>query len=183
MTVSKALSEAVVQLDLRSGDLAQAIEELGEALGGAEGVVDLQGAVAELLARGRRQGTVGDNEVAIVHAVTQAVERLTLALGRSPAGLAVHGPAGAVVHFVCLILIPSGERVAGFRLLNGLAVLLRDPMVRTQLLWAETVEEVVAICAKAEGGRWAAMTASLKGWMASAFRPSGATGTASGESA
>jgi mannitol/fructose-specific phosphotransferase system IIA component (Ntr-type) len=183
MTVSKVLSEAIVRLDLPSGDLTQAIEGLGKALGVAEGVGDPQGAVAELVGRGRRQAVPFDNEVAIVHTVTQAAESLTLALGRSPAGLTVPGHARPMVHFVCLLLIPSGERVAGFRLLNALAVLLRDPMVRTQLLWAETVEEVVAICAKAEGGRWTTMSAWLKDRVRAAIRPSAATGTASGESA
>lgn len=156
---------------------------MGEVLGGAEGVSDPREAVAELVARGRLHRASDGNEVAIVHAVTQASERLALAIGRSPSGLAVHGHAGPMVHFVCLLLIPSGERPAGFRLLNGLAVLLRDPMVRTQLLWAETVEEVVAICAKAEGGRWAKMAAWMKDRAAAAFRPSAATGNASGESA
>ncbi|MCH7569332.1 MAG: PTS sugar transporter subunit IIA [Deltaproteobacteria bacterium] len=119
--------------------------------------------------------------VAIVHAFSPAVDRPCLALGRSPAGIAVDSPAGPLVHFVCILLVPPGKRRAGFRLLNGLVVLLREPMVRTQLLLAETPEEALAICRDTEGSRWATTAVWLKERLAAALRPSAAAGIDSGD--
>ncbi|MDV2479710.1 MAG: PTS sugar transporter subunit IIA [bacterium] len=183
MTISKVLSEAVFRLDLGSGDLAGAIEELADALSGAGGVTDFPALLSELGARGRRASMVGEGEAAIVHAFSPAVDRPCLALGRSPAGIAVDSPAGPLVHFVCILLVPPGKRRAGFRLLNGLVVLLREPMVRTQLLLAETPEEALAICRETEGSRWATTAVWLKERLAAALRPSAAAGNVSGDKA
>ncbi|MFB3072198.1 MAG: hypothetical protein ACE1ZU_01720, partial [bacterium] len=62
MTISKVLSEAVFRLDLGSGDLAGAIEELADALSGAGGVTDFPALLSELSARGRRASMVGEGE-------------------------------------------------------------------------------------------------------------------------
>ena len=73
--------------------------------------------------------------------------------------------------------------MSGFRLLNGLALLIRDTMVRTQLLLAETPEEALAICRETEGSRWATTAVWLKERLAAALRPSAAAGIASGDKA
>ncbi|MFQ5893780.1 MAG: hypothetical protein ACE5H5_05655, partial [Nitrospinota bacterium] len=56
------------------------------------------------------------------------------------------------------------------------------PMVRTQLLWAETLEEAIAICRDVEGRSWTALAAWLKERVAWALRPEAATRTVSGKS-
>lgn len=157
MMLYRMLAEGVVCLELSSGDLRGALAELLRLLAPEAVAGDVQAALAEMGERAALAGVAGDSEFVILPAVTPQAERLGLAFGRSPAGLASRSISGPPVHFVCVLVIPSSERSRGFRALNALAVLLRDPMVRTQLLWAEAVEDALAVFREAEGGRrWAA---------------------------
>lgn len=151
------LAEGAVCLELSSGDLQGALAELVGLLAPEAVVGDVQAALAEMGERAALPGVAGDSEFVILPAVTPRAQRLGLAFGRSPAGLAPRRPSGPPVHFVCACVIPPSDKSRGFRAMNALAVLLRHPMVRTQLLWAETVEDALAVLRDAEGSRrWAA---------------------------
>ena len=183
MTISKTLSLSSIRFDLRPGNVEGAIAELVDVLAAAGDVDGPHPLVEELKERERLRNAAGRDEFALLHAVTPRVERIRLLLGRSPTGLASHGAGRHTVHFVCLLLVPPAERSAGFGLLNRLAVMLRDPMVRTRLLWAETPRDALAICREVETGRWISMAAWLRERVAAALGLRGATETASGETA
>lgn len=182
MSFYPTLTEAVFRLDLRSPDVDGAVRELAGELASSLGAEGPDSILAELERRERLRKVAGEGEFALLHVVTPRVRRLGLAFGRSPSGLSPGGGETTPVHFVCLALIPPRERSMGFRVINGLAAFLRDPMVRTQLLWAETHQEALAICRQGSGPRWFALASWFKERAAAALRPSAASG-AKGESA
>lgn len=183
MTVYSTLAEGAFRLELKSADLDRAIEEMVALMDSSLGGEDVASILRELKERESLRKAAGDGEFALLHAVTPRVERLGLAFGRSPSGLSFEDSDGPLVHFVCVLLFPPRERFLGFRALNGLAVLLRDPMVRTQMLWAETVEDVLAVCRQAEGARRTALASWFRERVEALLRPSAAADGAGGERA
>jgi mannitol/fructose-specific phosphotransferase system IIA component (Ntr-type) len=176
MMIYGMLSDAAFNLELRSSCVEGAIGELADQLAYCLGDEEPTLILAELREREQLRKAAGDGEFALLHAITPRVERLGLAFGRSPAGLYQEAVDSPLVHFVCVVLIPPHQRSTGFRALNGLALLLREPMVRTQLLWTETPEEALALCRQASGRRWVALASWLKDRLATALRPSAAAG-------
>jgi mannitol/fructose-specific phosphotransferase system IIA component (Ntr-type) len=179
MMVSRVLAQAVVQMDLTAATVPEAIEELLH-LVAASGRLSEPGELAvELCERERLRQAARPGEASILPLVTSRARALALAVGRSPEGLQTDPP----VHLLCILLMPPEERVAGFRVLNGLAQLMRDQAVRTRLLWASSPREFVAICQEAEGARWTALAGRLRYRVAAWLGTSPARETPSGERA
>jgi mannitol/fructose-specific phosphotransferase system IIA component (Ntr-type) len=183
MTVYSTLAEAAFLLDLKSANVLGAIEELVSLIDFSQGEETVASVLAELRERERLREAAGDGEVALLHAVTPQAERIGLAFGRSPTGLEFDGSHAPSVHFVCILLVPPKDRFLGFRVLNGLAELLRDPMVRTQMLWARTVEDLLTVCRQAEGAGWLALASWVRERVEALFGPSAAADSTGKEGA
>lgn len=180
MGVYSMLTEAVFCLDLKSADVPGAVEELLGLMDASPPQGEEAGLLSELLERERLRRASGDGEFAILHTFVPHLKGKWLAFGRSKAGLSSKGFDGPPVHFVCLVLISPGESPQGFRCLNSLAVLLREPMLRTQMLWAETEEELLLACRKSDGARRWALVSWLKERAEALLRPSASAGSTEG---
>lgn len=180
MGIYSMLAEAVFCLDLNSADVDGAVEELLGLMDASLAGEEAAGVLRDLKERERLRRAAGDGEFALLHAFVPRRGAQGLAFGRSKAGLNSEGSDSPPVHFVCLVLISPGQSPQGFRCLNSLAVLLREPMVRTQMLWAEGVEEVLAVCRESDGARRRALVSWLKERLEGLIRPSAPAGSAEG---
>ncbi|GAB2469579.1 PTS sugar transporter subunit IIA [Xylanimonas ulmi] len=110
----------LVALDAAGGDREAVIRELASLLADAGRVSDLDGFVADVLAREAQTSTGMPGRVGLPHAKSAHVSVPSLAVGRVPAGVDFGGPDGAAT-LVFLIAAPAEGDLAHLRILAALA--------------------------------------------------------------
>ncbi len=108
-------------------------------------VADRRAASDDLLARERVMSTGVGNGVAIPHAYTDGVERLSAAFYRTTAPVEFGGPDGAPVDLFFVILGPRESRREHIRLLARLSRLLNHGDFRDHLRAASDPDAVLAV--------------------------------------
>ncbi len=148
MTIDKILLPADVNLALRAGDKAAAIEEiLGQVRGDARvgNWERLRAAVIERDAPAIEQGGRG---ICIAHGRTDAVSGLIVAAGRSAAGVVSPGT-DLRMHLIFVAGIPSAMNSEYLRLVGAIARVCREPEQMNELLAAPDGKAFVELLASA----------------------------------
>jgi mannitol/fructose-specific phosphotransferase system IIA component (Ntr-type) len=136
-----------VTLDLPSGSGENAIRFLHGKLAGLPAVKQADIFLADLLERAGVASVCIAGDVALPHARTAAVDRLVLAVGRSPGPIAFDAEHPGV-RLVFLIGTPKQAVTDYLQLVAAISRLLKNEKVRTALLQASTGEEFRAILAR-----------------------------------
>jgi mannitol/fructose-specific phosphotransferase system IIA component (Ntr-type) len=140
--LSEILDPKLVVLELREGTAAEAILEIAELLRDNGHVQDyFKFADAVMEREGRSSTNTGDG-VAFPHARTDLVERLTLGIGRSTAGIRF-GMSKEPVHLIFLVGVPKKMVTDYLVCVGALARLVKDKTRRDALMAAATAEEFV----------------------------------------
>jgi len=108
-------------------------------------VADRRVATEDILARERVMSTGVGNGVAIPHAYTDGVERLSAAFYRTREAVAFGGPDGAPVDLFFIILGPRDSRREHIRLLARLSRLLNNADFRDHLRAAPNSDAVLGV--------------------------------------
>jgi len=140
--LSEILDPKLVALELREGTAAEAILEIAELLRDNGHVQDyFKFADAVMEREGRSSTNTGDG-VAFPHARTDLVERLTLGIGRSTAGIRF-GMSKEPVHLIFLVGVPKKMVTDYLVCVGALARVVKDKARRDTLMAAATAEEFV----------------------------------------
>ncbi|MFP4384139.1 MAG: PTS sugar transporter subunit IIA [Spirochaetia bacterium] len=143
MDLIDLIDKKVVKVPLESTEKISVIKELAGILDKAGRIRNLVKIEDDLMAR-ENQGSTGlENGIAVPHAKTDAVEKVTLALGISPGGVDFGSVDGKPSHIFFLILAPPDQPRLHVEILSEIARLTKSPAVRTYLMNANTPEEIV----------------------------------------
>ena len=87
ITLADILDERQIALQLKSRRQAKALREIIGLFGKTESIIEPADFLAQVLVRERANSTLAENSVAFPHARTELVDQITLAVGRSRAGI------------------------------------------------------------------------------------------------
>lgn len=136
--------------DLRATVAAEAIEELGAALG--EKLGDrARAAISAVLEREATASTGLGDQVAVPHAAVEGIAKPMLALGLSRLGVDFNSPDGKPANVIFLLLMPPRQYEEEVRILAGIARAVIAEASREKLLRATTLEEALAVLGTESG--------------------------------
>jgi mannitol/fructose-specific phosphotransferase system IIA component (Ntr-type) len=147
--LSSYLHPAAIRTRLTAGDKLTAIEELLDLLVRSGAVSDRGTAIEDLLARESKMSTGMEQGLAIPHAKTRAVKRLTVALGISPEGIEFQSLDGQPAQVIFLVLSEVGSRGPHIECLSEIASAYSANGTRNALIRARTVGQVMSALAGA----------------------------------
>lgn len=146
ITIEDVTGPQLITTDLTATDDAGAIAELGRLLQADGRVSDVDTFVATVLAREEETGGTGmESGVAIPHGKSPAVERPSVAFGRSATGVDFGAEDGTPADLIFLIGAPEGAEDVHVTLLSRLARRLIHESFRTSLREAAGPTEVFEI--------------------------------------
>ena len=129
-----------VKLHVGGATAPDALAELHREIAGSAGVIDPALFLSELLARQSLGGNCLDQDIALPHVRTKAVNRIVLAMGRSERGV-VFDPDHRQIRLILLIGVPRAATTEYLRWVSGIARRLRTSGVRQALLGATSLHE------------------------------------------
>ncbi|QAY62611.1 PTS sugar transporter subunit IIA [Xylanimonas allomyrinae] len=137
----------LVAIDVTSTDRQAVIRQLASLLAAAGRVSDLDGFVADVLAREVTTATGMPGAVGLPHAKSAHVTVPSLAVGRVPGGVDFGGPDGDAT-LVFLIAAPAGGAEEHLKILAALARRLMHTSFRDAIRTAPDADAVAAIIAQ-----------------------------------
>jgi mannitol/fructose-specific phosphotransferase system IIA component (Ntr-type) len=153
MRLVDLISEDVIRPTLSAATRDEVIDELIDSLVESGALrPEARQQVARAVHQREASHTTGlGSGVAVPHGVSDAVDRVTGALGIHRGGVDFSSVDGAPVHLVILLVVPPNMFQAHIRTLAGVARVLNDPGLRRQLMAATNPKTVMAILAEREG--------------------------------
>jgi mannitol/fructose-specific phosphotransferase system IIA component (Ntr-type) len=147
--VSPLLDPAHINLNVRSGEHAAALQEVAGPLATHPDVVDFDGFYRELLAREQLDTTYLGHAIALPHARTQHVKKIVLAVGRSATG--VHfANCQETVRLMFVLGTPKSNPTDYLMVVSSLCKIFNDPANRDALMQAQTTDEFIKALVEAE---------------------------------
>ncbi len=153
MKFSEIISSSQIVLDLQAEDRWAAIEELVGHLV-AKGLIPGAKRDAVILAVKNREKTISTGVgfgIAIPHASTDAIDRVTAVLARSMKGINFDSLDNQPVRLVVLFLVPAGQSQQHLKTLSTISRFLSDREFREQAEHAATAEEIHQLIVKRDG--------------------------------
>lgn len=146
ISLADAAAHGAILLDMRSGLRDQAIEELVAAIPPSTlpAGVDESEVLRLVLAREEEMSTDLGNGVAIPHARVAGLSAPVVVFGRSKSGVMYSPSADQMVHVLFLIITPAEQPETQLALLGQLGPLCSDPVLRANLMRAQTPEQVLS---------------------------------------
>src|SRR6184192_3184591 len=142
ITLADILDERQIALQLKSRRQAKALREIIGLFGKTESIIEPADFLAQVLVRERGNSTLAENGVAFPHARTELVDQITLAVGRSRAGIPWNDR-GERARLIFVVAVPQ-RLVNDYLVLVGtLARLTQDKEQRAALLAAATPAEFI----------------------------------------
>ena len=140
IALADLLDEKQVVLRLRSRKPANAVREIIQLLAAKGKIDDADEFLEQVLAREQVHPSAVENGVVFPHARTDLVDQISLGIGRSRAGIPF-GKNGVRARLIFVIGVPQ-QLVNDYLICVGtLARLVRDDVIRSTLLGAETERE------------------------------------------
>ena len=116
---------------------AEALEELMDVIVACNGGVDKESLAREIANREEMMSTGIGNKLAIPHVRMEGIERATMAVGVSQAGIADYESLDKQpVHIIIMIAAAKGEHETYIRLLAQVAEALKDADLREEIIQA-----------------------------------------------
>ena len=140
ITLADLLDEKQVLLRLRSRKPANAVREIVQLLSDNRQLDKPEAFLEQVLARERAHPSVVENQAAFPHARTDLVDKITLGIGRSRAGIPF-GQNGARARLIFVIGVPQ-QLINDYLICVGmLARMVKDDAIRSRLLSAGAPRE------------------------------------------
>ncbi|MEY2547162.1 MAG: hypothetical protein QOG48_2279 [Verrucomicrobiota bacterium] len=137
------LDERQIALELRARTRDEAMEELIQLLANNGKIDNAQKFLEQVCARELTNSTYAADGVAFPHARTELAKEMSLAVGRSEAGIP-WTDRGEVAHVIFLIAVPEKLITDYLVVIGAIARATKDQPLRTLLLHAETPSEFIA---------------------------------------
>jgi len=142
---AKAICPSCVVLDLKADTKEGVIRELLAALGASGRLDDAELAFSDVMEREHSMSTGMQNGIALPHAKTDAVSRMSAVIGLKRGGVEFQSLDGKPATIVVLLATPKKAPGSHIQLLAGIGAALRDETRRAQILAASSAEEVVRL--------------------------------------
>ncbi|MGE6370025.1 PTS fructose transporter subunit IIABC [Planococcus kocurii] len=150
MNITQLLTEQTIILNLSATTKQQVLEELVSQLERAGKLTNQHAFTTAILARESQSTTgIGDG-IAIPHAKSAAVKSPAIALGRSVEGLDFESLDGQPAHLFFMIAASEGANDDHLEALSRLATFLMDERFRTNILAAESKQQILQVVAEKE---------------------------------
>ncbi|TWT07936.1 PTS fructose transporter subunit IIA [Planococcus sp. CPCC 101016] len=150
MKITQLLTEETIILNLSAATKQQVLEELASQLDRA-GKLSNKRAFTEAILERESQSTTGIGDgIAIPHAKSAAVKSPAIAFGRSLDGLDYESLDGQPAHLFFMIAASEGANDDHLEALSRLATFLMDDKFRTNILAAQSKEEVLQVISAKE---------------------------------
>ena len=150
MKITQLLTEETIILNLSATTKQQVLEELASQLERAGKLSDRSAFISAILERESQSTTgIGDG-IAIPHAKSAAVKSPAIAFGRSPEGLDFESLDGQPANLFFMIAASEGANDAHLEALSRLATFLMDDKFRTNILAAQSKQEVLQVISAKE---------------------------------
>jgi mannitol/fructose-specific phosphotransferase system IIA component (Ntr-type) len=137
------LYERQIALELRARTRDEAMEELIQLLANNGKIDNAQKFLEQVCARELTNSTYAADGVAFPHARTELAKEMSLAVGRSEAGIP-WTDRGEIAHVIFLIAVPEKLITDYLVVIGAIARATKDQPLRTLLLHAETPSEFIA---------------------------------------
>ncbi len=145
MSLLDIVDKKCIITNLQSLDKQGAINELAEALSKNQKVTDKNEVVADVMKREEKGSTGIGKSIAVPHAKTKSVKKLTLAIGISKEGVDFNSIDNKYVHIIFLLLAPPSSSGPHVEALAEIARLINPPAIRDRLKNSSHADEVVNI--------------------------------------
>ncbi|WP_158736542.1 PTS fructose transporter subunit IIABC [Alteribacillus sp. YIM 98480] len=150
MKITELLKTDTMVLNLESTTKDGVIDELVQKLDSAGRLNDKNDFKEAILAREAQSSTGIGEGVAIPHAKTAAVKTPAIAFGRSKNGAEYESLDGQPAHLVFMIAASEGANEDHLQTLSRLSTLLMDESFRSDLIHAESEDEIITLIDKKE---------------------------------
>ena len=140
ITIGDILSPKHLLLDLDNGTLIQAVAKVAELLENDERVEDWERFYAGLIKGIACMANEKDSGICVAHVRTNAVNAMTMAVGRSAKGIPVEGETMRVL-LIFVIGVPVALASDYLRIIGALTRIFRTPHGEEALMSAEDPEE------------------------------------------
>ncbi len=152
MKFSEIISPDQIVLDLKATDRWLVIEELVNHLVSQKYIDESRGASVVQVVKNREKtmSTGIGFGIAIPHASTDAVSKVTAILARSKQGISFDSLDNQPVKLVVLFLVPSGQYQQHLKTLASISRFLNDRQFREQVEQVKTAEELYQLIVKRE---------------------------------
>lgn len=150
MKFSEIISPSQIVLDLKATDRWMAIEELVNRLA-LQNYIDPAKQESVVRAVKNREKTMSTGigfGIAIPHASTEAIEKVTVILARSSTGINFDSLDNQPVKLVVLFLVPAGQYQQHLKTLASISRFLNDRDFREKAEQAKTSEELYQLIVK-----------------------------------
>ena len=148
ITLADILDERQIALQLKSRRQAKALREIIGLFGKTESIIEPADFLAQVLVRERGNSTLAENSVAFPHARTELVDQITLAVGRSRAGIPWNDK-GERARLIFVVAVPQRLLNDYLVLVGKLARITQNEQQRQALLAAPTPAEFIQILCSA----------------------------------
>jgi mannitol/fructose-specific phosphotransferase system IIA component (Ntr-type) len=154
MKLSELLVKDLVLLPLEAADKWTAIAAIAEApVRAGRAPVALRKGIEQALVQREKSMTTGmEHGIAIPHAAVDGIQEVLAVLAISRAGIPFDALDGQPARILVGLVIPRQKKLLHIKTLAEIAKLLAREGVRRQLLESQTVEQVLAIVKKEDGG-------------------------------
>lgn len=140
--ISDVLKRNTVTASLKAIDKPQVIKELSESLTTEHPGINNERLIEVLTEREKLCSTALDSGVAIPHAKLSGISNILLGFGRSVKGVDFDSLDRKPTHFFILLVSPENSSGQHIELLARISMLFKDPEFRSNLLKAESAEEL-----------------------------------------
>lgn len=153
MRLATILDPSCVILDVGKGDKREILGRLAAPLADRHPDLDHDALLRELVAREEASSTAIADGIAIPHAKAPTGDSMAACFGRSPSGVDFDSLDGKPTRFLVVLVSPKSRPELHVAWLAHVAGLLARAEVRSGLLAAATVEDVLATLGAAEAAR------------------------------
>ncbi|MBI4024896.1 MAG: PTS sugar transporter subunit IIA [Verrucomicrobia bacterium] len=152
MKFSEIISPSQIVLDLKATDRWVAIEELVNCLVTQKCIVETRrdSVIHAVKTREKTMSTGIGFGIAIPHASTDAIEKVTAVLARSSTGINFDSLDNQPVKLVVLFLVPTGQYQQHLKTLASISRFLNDRDFREQAEQAKTADDLYQLILKRE---------------------------------
>ncbi|MGD1822706.1 MAG: PTS sugar transporter subunit IIA [Pleomorphochaeta sp.] len=145
MKLKNVLNENVVKINLESTTKEDVIKELLGILKGNNLIEDVDAAYKDVMEREEKMSTGIQHGVAIPHAKTKAVTKLTACIGIKKEGLDFNSLDGEISNIFIMTLSPSDHIGPHVQFLAAISRVIKTEEARNEILNSKTVEDVLSV--------------------------------------
>jgi PTS system nitrogen regulatory IIA component len=144
-----SLDPACVRIELKAQSRDDAIRELVEIIHAKHRLKNPDEALSAVMERERKMSTSLENEIALPHGKTDAVDRVLVSIGIKHSGIDFKSADGQPSKIIILMLSPASTSGPHVRCLAEIAKLLQSETNRRQIIDAKDAETIYRIMIEA----------------------------------